>query len=583
MKEYIKSYSSLLIVFLIGIFCGWLFFSGGETISHEGHNHSKAEEVWTCSMHPQIRQNEPGDCPICGMELIPAASSSASQDLAHISLSKSAIALANIQTTKVVKTAPEKVLTLQGKVAVDERRAYSQSSHISGRIEKSYVNYLGERVRKGQKLATIYSPQLVTAQREYFEAKKVKDSNPQLLRAAMEKLRLWKLTEEQIKEIDQSGKVKTEFDIRADISGVITKLNVVEGDHVMEGKVMYDLADLSRLWVKFDAYESDLAWLKVGDEINFTVASFPGQKFTSKINFIDPFIDPKTRVASVRGNIVNKGNKLKPEMFVTGKVKAILPLKGDVIVVPKSAVLWTGPRSIVYIKVESQEEPTFEMREVTLGTTLSNAYVIQDGVNIGDEVVTQGTYTIDAAAQLKGKPSMINPQKGMEEMHNDGISMSRSETKFTEGVSSQFKTQLLKAFQSYILVKDAFVASDDKKVKELLADFSKNINAISMKGVKGDAHMYWMMTSEKVIANISKMQNADNIDTRRRYFVDVSKDVSDLVMRLGLPKEEKVYLLYCPMANHDKGASWLSTTKEVLNPYYGDLMLKCGEVKIEIQ
>ena len=207
MKEYIKSYSSLVLVFIVGLMSGWLFFSGGEDSSnHVGHNHQTEDEVWTCSMHPQIRQAEPGDCPICGMELIPASTSNAGQDLSHISLSKSAVALANIQTTKVLQSSPEKELTLQGKLAVDERRTYSQASHISGRIEKSYVNYIGEKVRKGQKLATIYSPQLVTAQREYFEAKKVKESNPQLLRAAKEKLRLWKLTDKQINEIDNSGK-----------------------------------------------------------------------------------------------------------------------------------------------------------------------------------------------------------------------------------------------------------------------------------------------------------------------------------------------------------------------------------------
>lgn len=582
MKEYIKSYSSLLIVFLVGIFCGWLFFGGNESVTlHEGHHHSSKEEVWTCSMHPQIRQNEPGECPICGMDLIPAETAVMGQDLAHISLSKSAVALANIQTTKVVKSAPEKELVLQGKIAVDERRTYSQTSHISGRIEKSYVNYLGEKVRKGQKLATIYSPQLVTAQREYFEAKKVKDSNPQLLRAAKEKLRLWKLTEDQINNIDKSGKVMIAFDIRADISGVITKLNVVEGDYVMEGQIMYDLADLSRLWVKFDAYESDLAWLKIGDKISFTVSSYPGQTFSTSINFIDPFINPETRVASIRGGIYNKGGELKPEMFISGNVKAVLPIKDDVIVVPKSAVLWTGPRSIVYVKVQGNNEPTFEMREVTLGTTLANAYVITEGVKIGEEVVTQGTYTVDAAAQLKGKPSMIAPKKGMEKgaempmLHNKG--------KFEEGVSLVFKQQLLKAFHSYVLVKDALVASDDLNAQKFLKDLITNVETIKMKGVKGDAHKYWMLSSKALKNHLSEMEKADNIDTRRRYFVNVSTTFSEMISKLGLPKNEKVFLLYCPMANHDKGASWLSSTKEVLNPYYGDMMLRCGEVKMELQ
>ncbi|MBB3696160.1 efflux RND transporter periplasmic adaptor subunit [Flammeovirga yaeyamensis] len=586
MKKYIQSYSVIIIVFIIGLFSGWLFFAGESSHKHKEHKVAEKEtQWWTCSMHPQIRQQEPGDCPICGMDLIPASSGNEGQDLSHISLSPSAVALANIQTTQVTKQEAEKELTMQGKVAVDERRTFSQTAHFSGRIEKSFVNYIGERVRKGQKLATIYSPQLVTAQREYFEAKKVKERNPQLLRSAIEKLRLWKLTDQQIEEIDRSGKVRTEFDIKADISGVITKLNVVEGDHIMEGQVMYDVADLSRLWVKFDAYESDLAWLKTNDKITFTVSSYPGQNFSTKIDFIDPFINPKTRVASVRGSVYNKGGKLKPEMFVTGKVMAKLPVKDDVIVVPKTAVLWTGPRSIVYVKVQGENQPTFEMREVVMGTELSNAYIIKEGLKQGEEVVTQGTYTVDAAAQLKGKPSMINPKKGMDHdhMHMDMSKMEKHQKFGDDLVSEVFRTQLQKAFQSYIMLKDALVASDDHKTSELINDFEKSLEGVKMNGVKGDAHMYWMMTSKALKGSLTEMSNADNIDTQRRHFVEVSKEMINLITKLGLPKDQKAYLMYCPMANDDLGASWLSNVKEVRNPYYGDMMLKCGAVKEEIQ
>ncbi|MBB6461245.1 efflux RND transporter periplasmic adaptor subunit [Flammeovirga kamogawensis] len=572
MEKYIKSYGTLVIVFVIGIFMGWLFF-GGESTSDEKktvHHEHTEDTFYTCSMHPQIHQKDPGDCPLCGMKLIPE-SSGASLDVNHITLSKSATALANIQTTSVEKTSPKKVLQMQGKIAVDERRTYAQASHIAGRIEKSYVNYIGEKVRKGQKLATLYSPQLVTAQREYFEAKKVKDSNPQLLRSAIEKLRLWKLSEKQIQEIDKSGKVKTVFDIRADISGVITQLNVLEGDHVMQGKILYEVADLSRLWVKFDAYESDLAWVKVGDKISFTVTSYPGETFTTKVSFIDPFINPKTRVASVRGNVVNRGQKLKPEMFVNGKIQAELPVNNEVIVVPKSSVMWTGPRSVVYVKVPHQDTPTFEMKEVVLGAELANSYIIKEGLTDGDRVVTQGTYTVDAAAQLKGKPSMISQKMGNE-----------SETTSTFEVSDQFASNFKKVYQNYLLVKDAFVASDDKRAEEFTITLQKSLNAISMHMLQGDAHMFWMKTSPKLKKNLDEMVKADNIDTRRRFFVQVSKELSDMIQRLDLSKNEKVYLMYCPMANDDLGASWLSDTKEVLNPYYGDMMLKCGEIKKEI-
>ncbi|AZQ62209.1 efflux RND transporter periplasmic adaptor subunit [Flammeovirga pectinis] len=572
MEKYIKSYGTLVIVFVVGVFMGWLFF-GGESTSEEmsstHHEHTEGT-FYTCSMHPQIHQKDPGNCPLCGMKLIPE-SGDTSVDVNHITLSKSATALANIQTTSVLKSSPKKVLQMQGKIAVDERRTYAQASHIAGRIEKSYVNYIGEKIKKGQKLATLYSPQLVTAQREYFEAKKVKDSNPQLLRSAIEKLRLWKLSEKQIREIDKSGKVKTVFDIRADISGVITQLNVLEGDHVMQGKILYEVADLSRLWVKFDAYESDLAWVKVGDQISFTVTSYPGETFTTKVSFIDPFINPKTRVASVRGNVVNREHKLKPEMFVNGKIQAELPVNNEVIVVPKSSVMWTGPRSVVYVKVPNVDTPTFEMKEVVLGAELTNSYIIKKGLKDGDRVVTQGTYTVDAAAQLKGKPSMISQKIGVE-----------TEPTSTYEVSAQFAASFKKVYQNYLLVKDAFVASDDKRAEEFTITLQKSLNTISMHMLQGDAHMFWMKTSPNLKMNLNEMVKADNIDTRRRFFVQVSKELSDMIQRFGLSKNEKVYLMYCPMANDDMGASWLSNTKEVLNPYYGDMMLKCGEIKKEI-
>jgi Cu(I)/Ag(I) efflux system membrane fusion protein len=174
------------------------------------------------------------------------------------------------------------------------------------------------------------------------------------------------------------------------------------------GTVLFDIADLSKVWIMFDAYESDLQFLHVGEKLSFSLQALPGTDFTGNIIFIDPVIDPVTRVAKVRVETGNQSGRLKPEMFATGIVSSTLMEYADNVVVPKSSVLWTGKRSVVYVKQKGSDEPVFKIREVELGPMLGDSYVIMNGLNAGEEVVTSGTFSIDAAAQLEGKPSMMN-------------------------------------------------------------------------------------------------------------------------------------------------------------------------------
>jgi Cu(I)/Ag(I) efflux system membrane fusion protein len=398
-----------------GLFLGWLFF-------HTSHKTVNKQEqttvvgkvtIWTCAMHPQIRMDKPGKCPICGMELIPLSQySTSSVDPNSIRLTKEAAQLANVETSIVSIQKPIKEVRLYGKVQADERSLQSQVAQIPGRIEKLMVNFTGEAVRKGQTLALIYSPELVTAQQELLEAAKTKQSQPEIYEAAKEKLRQWKLTEDQIAAIESSGSVLNNFDVMSNTSGVVTARRVNYGDYIARGTVLYDIADLSHVWVMFDAYENDLPFISVGDKVNFTVEALPGSKFTGNIIFIDPVIDPVTRVAKVRIEINNESGRLKPEMFATGIVKANLKQYRNDLIIPRSAVLWTGKRSVVYVKQAGTDEPIFKIREVELGPMLGNSYVITDGLNEGEEIVTQGTFSVDAEAQLEDKPSMMDPEGG---------------------------------------------------------------------------------------------------------------------------------------------------------------------------
>jgi len=397
-----------------GIFLGWLFFHSPHKTEekHQATEQSSKAAVWTCAMHPQIRMSAPGKCPICGMDLIPLTQNAASVDPEAVVLSKEAAELANVLTSVVTHQKPIKEVRLYGKVQADERLLQNQVAHVPGRIDKLMVNFTGEAVRKGQMLALIYSPELVTAQQELLETVKSKQSQPEIYEAAKERLRQWKLTDEQIANIENSGKVQNEFEVVSNTTGIVTARRINNGDHISEGTVLYDIADLSHVWIMFDAYESDLPFLKTGDKVTFTVQALPGVNFAGDIIFIDPVLDPVTRVAKVRVEINNQAGKLKPEMFATGMVKSNLDEFKDKLVIPKSAVLWTGKRSIVYVKQKGIEEPVFKIREIELGPMLGNSYVVTEGLNDGDEIVTQGAFSVDAAAQLEGKPSMMNPSGG---------------------------------------------------------------------------------------------------------------------------------------------------------------------------
>ena len=579
---------------IIGLLLGWLIFGGvGNNNTSENlaeHSHVDEETIWTCSMHPQIRQNEPGACPICGMDLIPLEDEqNEGIDPNAISMSATAMQLANVQTAVVGAMNQAKEVRLNGKIQEDERLVFSQSSHVPGRIENLKVNFTGDYVRKGQVIASVYSPELVTAQEELYEARKVMDTQPQLFNAAKEKLKTWKLTNSQIEQILQSGVSTTTFDIQADVSGYVTEKLVNPGDYVQRGQPIYEIADLSRVWVLFDVYESDMGWVKKGDKVEYTVSSIPGETFTGTISFLDPIINPTTRVAKARVATTNSGLKLKPEMFVSGIVQAELKKSTDAVVVPKSAVMWTGQRSVVYVKSVSDQGLNFQLREVTLGPSLGDSYVIGEGLEIGEEIAIHGTFSIDAAAQLAGKPSMMSPDAGSSESEHNHGAMDMSPTyesiaavERVSGINSTFKAQLTKVYDAYLKMNSAFVDSDAKQVASEAKEVIKALKLVDMALLKGDAHMKWMDQLEVLNSTISAISKTDDIEKQRHAYIQFNLASYESIKMFGLDNTT-AYFQYCPMANDDKGAYWLSSKKDILNPYFGDAMLTCGETKETIK
>lgn len=573
----------IALALLTGLGIGYLVFDGSAAAEagENPHQHSmegealpmsNAEETWTCSMHPQIRQPEPGDCPICGMDLI-LLEENTSDDPLVLQMTKSAAKLANIQTTTVGTSTTETGATmrLSGKVQADERRASSQVAHISGRIEKLYVTFTGEQVNKGQKLAEIYSPDLISAQQELLEALKLQDLNPDLVEAARNKLRYLKINNTTIQNIEDKGTIQENFTLYADATGVVNDRKVSVGDYVKKGEPLFDLINLSKVWVLFDAYEDVLGQIKKGDEIEFTTPSIPDKTFATTITFIDPIIDPQTRVASLRTEVNNSRRLLKPEMLVYGTLQDKAQ-KGEALTVPKSAVLWTGKRSVVYVKVPDTEIPSYQFREVELGEGTGNGYSVISGLEAGEEVVTNGNFTIDAAAQLNNQASMMNRNVTLKKEADTTI------PNFQEETPTAFKQQLNDLTNEYLDLKNAFVATDAEKAKSAAEKVAAQLKKIDMQLLKGDAHIYWMEQLEALQAHSQKITELDDVEAQREQFGFFSSALINAVEAFGT-EGKTLYVQHCPMAFDNEGADWLAVEEAIQNPYFGDKMMRCGLVK----
>ena len=578
-------------ILLAGLFLGWLIFGGNKT-QESDHDHTTEQNentVYTCSMHPQIRQSEPGKCPICGMELIPLGSNDSETDPYAIQMTENAMKLANIQTMIVGEREANKELRLNGKV--HERKLYAQSTHIPGRIEQLNINFTGEKVSRGQTLAMVYSPELVTAQEELLQASRIKESQPELFDAAKQKLRNWKIGDNTINKILSSGKPIQRFPISADVSGTVTAKKVELGDYVERGKPLYEITDLSAVWVLFDVYESDMHWVKVGNKVSYNIQSLPGETFEGKVSFIDPLINPQTRVASARVEVKNTGNKLKPEMFASGIIKNDPNKKiTKEIVIPKSAVMWTGQRSVVYIKEGTKNKMSFKLREVTLGPSLGDAYVIKAGLENGEEIVVNGTFTVDAASQLAGRPSMMNPEGGtvMTGHDHDGgqspalINKTKNTINKSVPIGKNAKEALQPLYIDYLSMKDALVEDNLVNAQKATSQMQKTLNEIKMSLFSEESHKVWMKYSGAIKNLLDQASKVKSIDEIRKSFKKISDNMIGLSIDLK-PFGKPLFIQHCPMANSNKGADWLSLSKEIKNPYFGEAMLTCGEVTREIK
>lgn len=394
------------------------------------HTHDAEETIWTCSMHPQIRQPEPGQCPICGMDLIPVEGSTSSEDdERRVSLSERARILARIRTVEAQRLGSGRVeRRLLGRVDYDERSLRTVTAWVSGRIDRLHVSTTGERVKRGQVIATLYSPEVYTAHQDLIQARQQLErlqagATPSASRAAQaaldaarERLRLLGVPSGEVRTMERAAKPSERVRIRTPFGGTVIERVATQGSYVETGSGLYRVADLSTLWVQLDAYESDLPVLKAGQQVSLRVDALPGEVFQGTVTFVDPVLDPQTRTARVRIEVKNQDRRLRPGMFVEASVQSDAAGSETPLVVPATAPLFTGRRSVVYVEAADTESPTYEAREVTLGPRMGELYPVLAGLQEGERVVIHGAFAIDADLQIQGGDSMMNDSGGSHEM-----------------------------------------------------------------------------------------------------------------------------------------------------------------------
>lgn len=418
----------VVIVLIAGGYWGYItFIQKKDTVTSD-------KEVYTCPMHPQIITDRPGQCPICGMDLIKKGETDQNEktdqklngaDITSVKLSPSQQVLANVQTERVKTMQFQGEKTFNGYVKINESKLSHIATAVSGKIVNLFVSFEGELVKKGQKVLEIYSPELVSTQKEYLLAldnfNQIKSSGNRLaidqaqslVNSSMERLILWEMTRGQIEELERSRNVKTTMIQYSRYSGIVTKKYLQIGHWAMMGQVIFDIADLSTVWVMANVYESDIQYIRSGQTAGIYSNAYPNEVMRAKINFIFPVFNPGSRTLEVRIDVSNKDMKLKPDMYLKIKINSY---ESQSVGVPKNAVIRTGERNFVYIE---KEKGVYEPRQVQISYEQDGFYAITSGLSEGDLVVTSGGFLIDSETQIQKGFTSGHEKHGDNPVKND--------------------------------------------------------------------------------------------------------------------------------------------------------------------
>ncbi|MFH0822475.1 MAG: efflux RND transporter periplasmic adaptor subunit [Pseudomonadota bacterium] len=596
---------------------------------------ARKTEVWTCAMHPQIKLPNPGKCPICFMDLIPLRSDTlgtGDTGSRRYAMSEAAKRLARIDTVPVRREAAKVKVRMVGTISEDETRVAALTARVEGRLDEVFVNFTGVKVNKGDPMVTIWSPTLIKSQVELFETLRGSHVDDAVIRGAEEKLIQLGLTREQVQQIKDSKKPTMNITLRAPISGIVMRKMAVLGQFVKEGQEMYIINDLSHVWVKMDAYESYMPWIRYGQDVVFSTSAVPGRQFKGKVLFIDPTLDTRTRSVKIRAEADNPDLSLKPGMFVTAEVEAEVDKAGRVIkrewvgkyicplhpqdtpgtepgtcpdskmpmrpasaygyaddpspelplVIPVSAPLITGKRAVAYVEVPGTGQPTYELREVVIGPRAGDKYVVYGGLEEGEKVVTRGNFKIDSAMQILGKQSVmsLDAPSGAPA----GRDQATDEVVAKLPAPAEFLNRLTPVVKAYLGLKEALVeketeaaAVEARSMANLLADVNGQV--LDEKGRE-----LWKTNSQSILSALKTISEQKDIPVMRKGFDPLSESFSRLLMSFRHAMPGPLFVYYCPMASDEQGAYWIEENKEPRNPYFGrelfkgQNMLKCAEL-----
>lgn len=457
---------------------GWVSAgSGGEIVASSGGD----TRTYICPMLCTPPQVGPGRCPVCEMELVPAASGGGASDTKSVQIDSAGRRIANIRTVAAQSKPVTRQIRAVGELHYDEGALKTIAAYVDGRLERLYADYTGVVVEKGDHLALVYSPRLYSAQVELLLAKqahndsrdsslaRVQRSSEEIYRSARQRLIELGMTEEQILELESASEANSRLHLCAPISGTVIKKYATEGQYVKEGQPIYELADLSTVWLMLQLFPEDAAAIRYGQQVTAVVQSLPGREFTGRVAFIDPVVDTQKRTVGVRVVMPNEKGLLRVGDFAKATIETPLgaapggglvydpelaskwisprhpqvvedtpgkcPLcdidlvpasdlgftsdpsaAGEALVVPRSAVLVAGESSVLYVETEPGR---FEIRNVVLGPRSGDQVVVLDGLAAGEKVAVSGNFLIDSQMQLAGNASLIDPTKAEPSMEFD--------------------------------------------------------------------------------------------------------------------------------------------------------------------
>lgn len=548
------------------------------------------------AMHPWIKSDKPGRCTICGMELAPVYEGEKGFDVAEgiISLGSNVIQVIHAQSEEVKRRPLLRTLRVAGEINESDARHRIVSAYVDGRIDKLNVNFIGAEVVEGQPLATLYSPILLATEREYLALLKQKPAsgaatltaeNDRLISAAGERLKRLGLAEAQIKALPAKNENDIHTEVLAPMSGTVVARFVYEGQYVKEGEKLFDLADFSKMWFLFDAYERDLAWLEVGQKVDLTTPSVPGKTYQGTIAFFDPNLKDMTRSAKVRveldNPLIEQGGRsrraLLQKLYADGVVHLGTP---QALTVPRTAVLMPGPRAVVYV---DKGGGSYEQRPVKLGRAGDSDWEVLDGLTEGEKVVTTGNLLIDAQAQLNSAIASVG---------TDSAKPGASSNDLPRNTAKAVSGTPLNEMQQQIV--SNFLAAASAVAQALSSDSVDDFNQQAPKVQAAVAALHFALEKTpswhpliQSIEDASKLEKAADLRAARKAFLPFSIAVVRFAkqVRASHSAFSSLKIYRCPMVDQaipgaPKAGEWMQLQAPLRNPFFGAEMLECGtEVK----